>query len=207
MALAIAVTALCVSGCGGGDSSGREPTSSARHADGEGPLSASLSGGGGGGSLSAPGQVPWSGTFGSALLCSHGGDEITVQDIRYLSRVNPLAATPMIRNVPAKAERTPRGDWAPIAARVGIPGDFASAPHQARGELSTQVKGLTVSQPCGQRSSVPYIELLTVLKAGRAGAWVDGIDIDYTTASGSYTLAVDWNYVLCGSRTQDADVC
>lgn len=206
MAFAIALTALCVSGCGGADSSGSGPGSSATHADGGGPLSASLPGRGGV-SLSAPGQVPWHGTFGSALLCSHTGDEITVQDIRYQTKVNPLTATPTIRTVPTKAERTPRGDWAPVAARVGIPGAFASAPHQAQGELSTQVKGLTVSQPCGQRSSAPYTELLTVLKAGRVGAWVDGIEIDYTTASGSYTLAVDWNFVLCGTRTQDADLC
>ena len=96
---------------------------------------------------------------------------------------------------------------APSRRRVGVPGSFASAQRLASGELSTQVRGLTVSQPCGQGSSAPYTELLTVLKAGRAGAWVDGIDIDYTTASGSYTLAVDWDYVLCGTRTQDAEVC
>jgi hypothetical protein len=174
---ATAVTGLCVSGCGGGGSTDPAPGSSAPHADGKGPLSASLPGGGGV-SLAAPGQVPWDGTFGSALLCSHTGDKITVQDIRYQTRVNPLAATPTIRSVPAQAERTKRGDWAPVAARVGIPGAFASAPHQARGELSTQVKGLTISQPCGHRSSAPYTELLTVLQAGRAGAWVDGIDID-----------------------------
>jgi hypothetical protein len=170
------------------------------------PLSASLPGAGGS-SLSAPADSPWYGTFGSALLCSQTGDEITLDEVRYQTKVEPMILKPMIRTVPTHNERTPSGDWSPVASRLGVPSSFVSAPHKAMGELSTVVQGVKISQPCNQRASAPYTELLTVMKADRGGAWVTGMDIDYTTTAGSYTLYVDWNYVLCGTRTNDPNLC
>jgi hypothetical protein len=193
----VLIGALALVGC--------DHAASRVHGEGEGPLSGSLGAGGNG--LDAPSRSPWFGTYGALILCSTSGDAITIRAVRYDTKVEPLAIRSMVRTVPAESERTGSGDWAPIASQFGRPLAFVSDPHRVLGILSNEVRGLRITQQCTNDADAPYTEILTIVKAGDGGAWIDGINIDYTAANAEYTLEIPWNYVACGTAIHDESIC
>lgn len=194
----IVVALSMVGGCAGSES---RPKPSA-----SGPLSIELSDGGS--SLSFPGRAPWDASFGSAILCTDAGREVILESVKYQARTSPAAITPILRFVPEQGDRTRGGEWEPVGARLGKPGHFVSAPQTLSGTLTNKVKGFAVRGDCG---AVPetdsYTELLTVMRIGKSGGWVDGIAITYRSGGKSYKATSNWNYIACGTATAGSDAC
>jgi hypothetical protein len=166
-------------------------------------LSAQIGEGGYG--LDAPRHAPWSGTFGSFLLCStRGGAPIVLKTVHYLNEVAPMSVIPVLRSVPAGNATSTH---APVLMRRGTPGHFESVPHALDGRLSSRIDGAKITTPCGGSAEAAYAELLTVMTFNQRGGWVRETDIDYTYNGKDYTLRLPYDLVGCGTAIQTSKYC
>lgn len=194
------------------------------HADGKGPLSASI--GDGGNSLDAPQAKTWTGTFGGFVLCSLEPDtRIVVQRVRYRESIEPQRVVPIVRTTtPQRLRRltpTQRSAYLPVYAALGSPPRFAEPYANAvlPGQYSTAVRGWTVDQSCrqtratetqltrGRIPSHPLKELLFAVTVGPRGGQILQVDIDYLAGNRPMTLELPWAMVACGTAISDPDAC
>jgi len=162
----------------------------------DGPLSANMDVGGGV-SLQAPrGGHRWTGTFGSAILCTTTGQELTIEDVRYEYDTTdfetaPIETVAMLRLVPAEGAADGL-DRSPIGSLKGEPSELGVA-----GTFSTDLE-VTITARCDdQRVQDSYYELVTVATYDSRGGRVDHWWIDYNAGGTAYTLPVDWKMTGC----------
>jgi hypothetical protein len=83
-------------------------------------------------------------------------------------------------------------------------------PHPDRliGDLQS-AEGLTLTPPrCEDTTSAPKepaVELLLAVAAGKNGAVVDGVTVDYEAGGQHYRTRVDVEMTLCGTQVHDSD--
>lgn len=169
---------------------------------------------GGGATLSPPvpkGERLATSTFGTVLCAADADTEITIDEVRYEARPNlarvehaERASKPAIssafREVPPDFGEGEDSDNTPIASVAGGPGSLT-------GKIWTDPTGPLTAQ-CGDvrngKRKTPLLELLTVVTAGRAGAFVESTEIDYRVGDKKYTVSVNWQVGVCG-RVVPAD--
>ena len=190
--LAAASTALLVGGCNSSD-----PQGSAT----DGPLSSGL--GSGGNSLDAPqGEAVWSGLFGSLVLCTTDGSEVTLTGVDHeLGAGRPVSITTQLRHVDSDSDSdtTRRGQaWDPVLAFVGTYDDLS--PQKIRSDAIGPVAGARVSGPCDKIGpGEAYDEILTTVTTGRSGAWIKASIVRYQANGETRELRIPWTYTTCGS--------
>lgn len=190
--LSAAFVAVMVSSGGCSSTSSGDVTT---HEDGSGPLSAQT--GSGGTSIKAPEEPTWSGTFGSALLCTTTGKPITLKSVSYQVKVTPLELTPVIRTGDEATDD--EGTPGPIISMLGTP-DRPNAPEDRLvGRFTETIEGLQVRQDCEQDDN-SFTELLTVMKVGPDGGSLDRTNIRYRSDGKDYQLRVDWELAACGDK-------
>lgn len=65
-----------------------------------------------------------------------------------------------------------------------------------------------VDEPCPIKPARDrYTDLVVILEAGKAGARVKGFFVDYRVADKKYTLQVDWDLIMCGTRISGRRLC
>lgn len=207
----LAVLALSMSGgCAeSGERSGSTPRAEARHESREGgadngPLV--VAGGSGGGlalGLMGADAAPRA-IFGGLLMCTTGGPvNLRAVDYNGAATTGPeVSVMPLVRAVPLASRREDPGNpyWAPLSATRG---DLTRPSVQRRvpGTLTDQVDGYVVDLPCGEPNpGAARVELLTVMTAGRVGAQVDDLTLEYSSAGQTFRLDIPWTYTLCGLR-------
>lgn len=172
------------------------------HAEGAGPLSSQTSSGST--SMYAPGKKPWTGTFGSYLLCSTTGEAITVEGIRIRTPVEPINVEQKLRKVSQKARSAD-----PALTYLG--GSLGAAPDLPDGRLPGSYQpfepGVRIEQNCSDldRSSASFTELLFVLRVGDAGGLIDRVWVDYQVGGEEYTLRIEWQMIACGESIPQVD--
>lgn len=221
IAPAAVTAALLLSACG---ASPADPASRTAHSEGDGPLSAAI--GVGGSSILAPAQSTWTGTFGGFVLCAQeSGRRIEVQDVRYQAGVEPVEVVPTVRTTTPESlrglEPRRRQDYLPTYTALGSPPGF-DEPYVdlvVPGDYSTVVRGWRVDQSCEQTAALerqlsggrvpsrPLRELMFAVTAGRQGARIDRVDIDYLADGRPMTLELRWAMVSCGTATVTPDTC
>jgi hypothetical protein len=148
------------------------------------------------------------GTFGSTLICTTTTDVTpTIQAIRYDWNPEPLDVTTYVHTVPAASARTGPGEWTPVLTRYGTPERYADWPYVGRGDFEAPA-GVGVDAICGaDERADPYMQVVTVMKVGAAGARFDNLSIDYEYEGSEYTLVVPWTNIACGSQPNLEDWC
>jgi hypothetical protein len=189
-AVAVAVSVSLLTGWPFGDKR-------VEHVSGDGPLQSHTDTGIT--SVYAPKKTPWKVTFGSYLLCSTGGDPITIDGIRYRTPVKPNSVSLELRTVTPQLWRT-TVDAGQIGAALGAPPHFRQ--RKAPGEYRVARAGNRITQSCTDqdKEGTGFTELLFVLDVGRQGGYIDTAWIDYHVHGDPYTLRLDWKMVACGSR-------
>lgn len=149
-------------------------------------------------------------TFGTVLCVDDPATEITIEAVHYAvrpnlarvghaERANRPAISWALREVPPDFGDD-SGDNTPI-------GGVEGGPQSLSGKIWTdppeKVTAGCDKAPDGQRKT-PLLELLTVVTAGRAGAYVQRTDIDYSVGHKKYKVAVNWQVGTCG-RVVPAD--
>lgn len=175
-----------------------------KHDDGDGPLSAST--GFGGATLDARPGISY-GAWGANFLClTEPGEPAVITRVRHEVRVEPLALRTYVRTVTPEDLATADPDHVVIGtARYRHP---EGRLREFVGAFSTEVAGTVVRQPCSERVDQEkgmlqkgFSELVFEIKAGRAGAFVPRTYVDYTRGRREYTLVVNWQMGVCGTRT------
>lgn len=196
--VAIAAVATLMTGCGSGD--GREDRGDRGATDG--PLVALV--GSGGNSLDAPpGHAPWTGTFGSLIVCVDDGADVEIDSVSYHFVVRPSAVRALIRKVPALAQRTGRAEgWAPM---IALRGTVAQLKDDEIVSTSLEApRGVTVNTPCDiVGPDDAFTELITSMTADERGGWIDAATIAYSSGGKGYKLTIPWTYITCGSTIND----
>ncbi|MEW2118093.1 hypothetical protein AB0945_23460 [Streptomyces sp. NPDC005474] len=167
------------------------------HVSGDGPLQSHTDTGTT--SVYAPKKVPWAVTFGSYLLCSTGGDPITIDGIRYRTPVKPESVSLKLRTVTPQIWKA-TVDAGQIGAALGAPPHFEQ--RKAPGDYQDARAGSRITQSCADqdKEGTGFTELLFVLDVGSRGGYIDTAWIDYHANGDPYTLRLDWKMVACGSR-------
>lgn len=178
------------------------------HFDREGPLSASS---GHGGFTAIDRRGTWYVAAAGNILClTEPGDPVTLTGVRHDALVEPLAFRTLLRTISA---RDISASGAGTRARDRLLIGTAVYPHptdqqrELRGMLDEDVAGTVVRQPCSAQRESPnglpeegFAELVFEMKVGRAGAVVPTTYVDYTRGRRAYTLVIDWEMGMCGSR-------
>jgi hypothetical protein len=148
------------------------------------------------------------GTFGSTLICTASADVVpTIQKVRYGWDPKPLGVTTYVHSVPEASQRTGPGEWTPVLTRLGTPDRYDDPPYIGRGDFDLP-RGSEVNAICGaDERTDPYMQIVTVVKVGAAGARFDNLSIDYEYDGQEYTLTIPWTNVACGSEINDDDWC
>jgi hypothetical protein len=158
--------------------------------------------------LYRPDMTPWFGTFGGVVLCTPHRDETArIERVRYRIKVKPLTITPVLRTVSATA---PKGvdpmTRTPVSGLLGRPRNLMDPMRRLDGELAPVTEGTEIRSPC-TKGAEGFTELLTVVKFGDNGGWLENVLVDYTVDGDPYTLKVDWEYLGCGKAIEDPDMC
>lgn len=160
----------------------------------------------GGMGLAAPADVGtkrWQGTFGSVLLCTDGGQTITLTGVDYQTEVPPIAIETYLRKVPDSEMRTGAGEWGVIPMRVGVPKHLANPPHIIRGDVVSPIAQQLVSTDCGDAGTeTGFTEILTVLTSSQHGAHIASLTITYEHGGDISELAVPLELIMCGLETK-----
>lgn len=166
------------------------------HTSGRGPLHSHTAQGAT--SVHSPGHTPWNATFGSYVLCSAGGADVEIEDIRYSAPVGPQDVTFALRTVSAK-DRASSPAVTPVGAALGRPPNLHSGP--LPGRLADAGAGSRVTRSCADEDEegAGFTELLFVLRVGESGGWIDRAWIDYRVHGRPYTLRLDWQMIACGA--------
>ncbi|HEX4977522.1 MAG TPA: hypothetical protein VFV40_06610 [Nocardioides sp.] len=177
-----------------------------RHDDGDGPLSAST--GSGGFTLHARPGVSYGAWAANFLCLTEPGDPAVITRVRHEVRVEPLGLRTFVRTVTPEDLEAADPDGVVIgAARYRRPG---GRQREFVGSFSSDVAGTVVRQPCSERVDQEngilqkgFSELVFEIKAGPAGAFVPRTYVDYTRGRREYTLVVNWQMGVCGTRTRE----
>jgi hypothetical protein len=185
------------------------PGSPTKHFDGEGPLSASS---GHGGFTALDRRGTWYVAAAGNILClTDPGDPVTLTGVRHDAVVEPLALRTLVRTVNAEelaAARRP-GHRLREGLLIGtaVYREPTDRQRELSGTLDDDVAGTVVRQPCSAQRESPnglpdegFTELVFEMKVGRAGAVVPTTYVDYTRGRRAYTLVVDWEMGMCGTR-------
>ncbi len=162
---------------------------------------------GGGISVAAPADPRrWSATFGSILICAD--ESVELLDIAAnVWQGTALDIAFRVRSVPAVARRPgPDLPWAPVGSMRGAVDPIVAAGRIRSGQVRP-VADAVVDQRCSRDADASYTEVLVSLTVGRAGAWVDRLEIFYRAGDRSYRLPVEQAFVACGRAITDASVC
>jgi hypothetical protein len=178
------------------------------HGDGEGPMSIlGLGQGGGVGIYSKDMPMPWTGAFGYILPCLETGGVATIQDVRWTEEVRPRSLKVMVRRVSDEEADLPfhKRTWeaTPFFSVTGTPPDWSEpyADSDIRGSFSEEVSGLRVANRCrtgGRERGEGFTELVLVMEAGRRGAEITELFIDYEHDGRQYTHRTEHRFYLCG---------
>ena len=200
------LVALLLSGCTRGDANGDPGTNGGFERSHHGPLVTEL--GGGGNSIYPPEGThdDWTATFGGLLICS--AEPVTITDVVPHFKAGHAATIGfLIRTVPAIADRQGAAiHWAPVGTSTDTPSALAQSGDVGYDTL-LDAAGTTVDQACSPTPDASYTEVLTTMRVGRTGAWIDRLDIQYTTGDTTYDLPVHWSYVACGTGTATGEAC
>jgi len=170
------------------------------HEEGEGPLSAHT--GLGDQAIAQPGKPPWKASFGSFLLCSTTGAEIEIEDVRFVTKVEPQRAEAWFRTIPEASERNGGKpiSWSPIGMLWGSHPDYLDGTRM-HGDFRRTMDG-PLAVDCEDLADPDNgrVELVTVLSVGETGAWVQQTHVDYRVAGAPYTLVIRWQNLACGTE-------
>ncbi|WP_247597764.1 hypothetical protein [Streptomyces sp. RKND-216] len=171
------------------------------HLAGQGPLQSHTQQGAS--SMYAPKRAPWTGTFGSYVLCSTTGSVIEIEDIRYHTTVKPLDVHLMLRTVSGKT-RAADPAVGPLGGAIGEPPDLPDG--RLPGRFEKAGPGTRITQSCADedRSTSGFTELLFAMKVGEPGGIIDRAWIDYRTNDHLYTLKLEWEMIACGMAAAHA---
>jgi hypothetical protein len=189
---------LAVTSCDGKEDRDSSVGRSSVHADGDGPLSASMPGSGGV-TLNQPRHIPWYASFGTPLLCVTQDAEATIENVRYHEQIAPESTDTWLRQLPP-ARPGAASDTLPIQSKLGAAPFTDPGPNWLAGTWRHDLHGATVTTPCA--SAERKYELVTTMHVATEGALLDHIYVDYSVAGKAYTLRLDWSYVGCGTQTR-----
>ncbi|MDG4859629.1 hypothetical protein P8605_15960, partial [Streptomyces sp. T-3] len=162
-----------------------------------GPLSANVAGGAF--AMLAPKRAPWHATFGGYLLCTKTGKPATIEKVRPIvyKGLEPLELD--VTNV--------TGHSSPMYSAFGKPPyfpDHPAYPKPSDGTYKPFKPGLEINQRCA-RGTLYDNQLLVTMKVPKRGAYLERLEIDYTSEGKAYTMKVAWRMTACGTGTRYGD--
>lgn len=141
--------------------------------------------------------------FATFVTCTTHGEPIEIQDVAWSAHGQDVAVTPLLRRVPTGSLRDSELEYEPLVDR-GTP----SSIRPKLGGRFVPPAGQRVSgRACGDppKADSARDDFVMVVTAGRGGAKVDDIVIEYTAGSRRYALDVGYTLVLCGTAVSDPD--
>ena len=192
---AVTLVAALAAGCTGDDPATAGPGAGDRATDG--PLTVSSSAGGMAFLAPRPTPKTWIASQGSFGLCT-SGDPVTLEGIRFQAKREPLSVTPwLVSNA--------TGPYSTFGSVLGSPPDFAQPYGDGldtlRGTYTDGVAGAVIDEPCPDKGVKDgYSELVVAVETTAAGTDIRRLWLDYTVDDQTYTAAIDWRIILCGTE-------
>jgi len=144
-------------------------------------------------------------TFGDSPICVEDGEEATILSIEYSGNFPPGSVRPAIQD--ADLDGLSTDQWAGIEMLRISPRELL-ARDDFVGTIEEEVAGYTVTTACDDASQDAHLTgVLTVVDAGDEGADISHYTIRYEAGGREHEVSSSWQYVACGTRTQDVEGC
>lgn len=165
------------------------------------------------GALHAPGAEDWWVTFGASRPCLLSGSQpATLVSVTPVTSdgPRPLDFTVMVRRVTEADMGRPGADLVFVKTQFGSVPDFAEPYAYPEAELGTFVdpSGVVLDRRCDDLTTkdgfrLPVHELQFSVRAGREGAVVDHLDVEYEVGGRRRVVATEYRVVLCGTEIEE----
>ena len=133
------------------------------------------------------------------------GEEATILSIEYSGNFPPGSVRPAIQD--ADLDGLSTDQWAGIEMLRISPRELL-ARDDFVGTIEEEVAGYTVTTACDDASQDAHLTgVLTVVDAGDEGADISHYTIRYEAGGREHEVSSSWQYVACGTRTQDVEGC